>query len=269
MVKTVLITGSSAGIGKLTADFFASRGWNVAAGARNPECLATFANNGSRIVVQLDVKDDRSLRAAVATTLEKFGAIDVLVNNAGYGLFGPIEGSTNGEFEAQFRTNVFGTVAMIRHVLPHMRERKTGVIVNVSSIGGRISAPFAGAYHASKFAIEGLSESLRYELSLYGIRVKLVEPGHYKTGFIRRSLHMLRHDAYNAQFDNYMGWVHKEDEKAPDAAPVAATIFKAATDKSDRLRYPVGAGMILFLTKICPDSIWRSLMAEGMTRKPR
>jgi NAD(P)-dependent dehydrogenase (short-subunit alcohol dehydrogenase family) len=212
MARVILITGCSSGIGGLTAELFAARGWSVAATARRPEEVSL----DNVAALRLDVTDEASIASAVASTVDRFGTIDVLVNNAGYGLFGPLEGATAVEFEAQFRTNVLGPVSVIRHVLPLMRARRTGVIVNVSSLAGRVATPFMSGYNASKFALEGLSESLRYELSLHGIRVKLVEPAHFKTDFIDRSLRRASHTAYDAQFENYMGWVRKEDAKAPE-----------------------------------------------------
>ena len=162
----VLITGCSTGIGRLTAELFAARGWRVAATARRPEEISL----DNVMPLRLDVTDEASIASAVASTVDRFGAIDVLVNNAGYGLFGPLEGAGAGEFEAQIRTNLLGAVSVMCHVLPVMRARRSGVIVNVSSLAGRVATPFMSGYNASKFALEGLSESLRFELSLHGIR---------------------------------------------------------------------------------------------------
>ncbi len=200
MAKVVLITGCSGGIGRLTAKLFADRGWSVAATARRPEEISL----DNVTALRLDVTDEASIASAVAATVDRFGTIDVLVNNAGYGLFGPLEGAGAGEFEAQIRTNLLGPVSVICHVLPVMRARRTGVIVNVSSLAGRVATPFMSGYSASKFAVEGFSESLRYELSLHGIRVKIVEPAHFKTGFFERSIKLTSHAAYAAQFQNYM-----------------------------------------------------------------
>jgi NAD(P)-dependent dehydrogenase (short-subunit alcohol dehydrogenase family) len=262
MAKVVLITGCSAGIGRLTAELFAARGWSVAATARRPKEISL----DNVAALRLDVTDETSIASAVAATVDRFGTIDVLVNNAGYGLFGPLEGAAASEFEAQIRTNLLGPASVIRHVLPVMRAHRTGVIVNVSSIAGRVATPFMSSYHASKFALEGLSESLRFELSLHGIRVKLVEPAHFKTGFIERSLKRTSHQAYDAQFENYMGWVRKEDAKAPDPAPVAEAIYRAASDRSHRLRYPVKGKLMLALIALFPDSVWRLLNEQGMKR---
>jgi NAD(P)-dependent dehydrogenase (short-subunit alcohol dehydrogenase family) len=264
--KTVLITGTSSGIGKMTVGLFARRGWNVVAASRNPEGSSLDPSNDQILSLRMDVTDEASVAEGVRKAMKRFGKIDVLVNNAGYGLFGPLEGAVHNELEAQFDVNVFGAARVIRHVLPGMRGQGGGVIVNVSSIGGRVASPFAAGYHASKFALEGLSESLRYELSLHKIRVKLIEPSHFKTGFIDQSLRCTEEPEYDAAFQNYMGWVRHEDEKAPDPMPVADAIWKAANDKSDRLRYPVSGRFMLALVALLPDSLWRSLMAGGMTR---
>ncbi|HKD76151.1 MAG TPA: SDR family oxidoreductase [Ktedonobacterales bacterium] len=267
MARTALITGSSSGIGLATAQLFAQQGWNVAATSRDPSSLASLA--GANIFThQLDVTDAASIAAAVATTTDRFGSIDVLVNNAGYGLFGPLEGITPDQLEAQFQANLFGAVSMIRAVVPIMRQQHNGTIVNVSSTGGRIASPFAAAYHASKYALEGLSESLRYELKLQGIRVKLVEPGHVKSGFIR-SLTWATHDAYEPQLQNYMGWVAQSDDHAPPVDGVAKVIVTAATDRSGRLRYLAKAGPLLTIHAMLPDGMWTAMAGAGLNRAPR
>ncbi|MBC7911090.1 MAG: SDR family NAD(P)-dependent oxidoreductase, partial [Pyrinomonadaceae bacterium] len=163
----------------------------------------------------------------------------------------------------------FGVIALIRHVMPVMRSQRSGTIINVSSIGGRTASPFGSLYHASKFAIEGLSESFRYEASLHGIRVKVIEPAHFKTGFLSRSLRVTAHGEYDTQFQNYMEWVYEEDRKAPEPQPVAEAILRAAEDRSPKLRYPVKGAFILALTSLLPDAVWRSLLGAGMTRRPK
>ena len=269
--RTVLITGASAGIGRVTAELMASRGWQVAATARDPSALSEWAATaGPRVAMfRLDVTEEASIAAAVAAVVQRFGGLDVLVNNAGFGLFGPLEGATPEDVARQLDTNVVGAIAMIRHVLPVMRARGGGAIVNVSSIAGRTASPFASLYHASKFALEGLSESLRYEAALHGVRVKLVEPGHFKTGFFGRSFRLAQHPAYEAALGNYMEWVYAEDRKAPGPEAVARAILRAAEDRSGRLRYPVRGRLALLLVALLPDALWRSLLAGGMTRRPK
>jgi NAD(P)-dependent dehydrogenase (short-subunit alcohol dehydrogenase family) len=247
----------------------AGRGWRVAATARDMDSLRDLTSHANLAAFPLDVTDEDSIAAAVAAACDRFGGIDVLVNNAGYGVFGPLEGASLADVDLQFRTNVFGPIALIRQVMPILRQRGGGTIVNVSSIGGRTAAPLASLYHASKFAIEGLSESLRYETSLHNIRVKLVEPAHFKTGFIGRSLRLVRHPAYETALDNYMQWVHAEDAKAPGPRAVAETIVKAAEDQSAKLRYPVHGAMILALSSVLPDALWRGMLGAGMTRRPK
>ena len=263
MSRVVLITGSSSGIGQAAAELFAARGWNVAATARDATNIRAHENVKA---FALDVTDLQSVRSAVAAVVRDFGTIDVLVNNAGYGIFGPFEGTSIEQLEAIFRTNVLGLAYVTQQVLPQMRERKSGTIVNVSSIAGRTATPFMTGYHATKFAVEGLSESLRYELSLHGIRVKLVEPAHFKTNFLSRSLQTSHHPAYDKAFDNFMGYVRKEDSAARGPAQVAEAIYSAANDESSKLRFTVGGKLVLALTTLLPDAVWRSLNAAGMTR---
>ena len=267
MAKTVLVTGSSSGIGRLTVALFAGRGWNVAATARDPGAMASLAG-ASVAAIRLDVTNEATIADAVAMAASRFGSIDVLVNNAGFGLYGPFEGITGDQLEQIFRVNVLGLAAVTRHVLPVMRRQHAGTIVNVSSLGGRVTSPFMSAYYSTKFAVEGLSESLRYELAPHHIRVKLVEPNHYKTGFVERSMQHAAHDAYQSNSDKMWVWVLVRDRRAPTAEPVAETIYAAATDSSNRLRYPVRGGVALALHAILPDVIWRSMMAAAMTRRP-
>jgi short-subunit dehydrogenase len=205
----------------------------------------------------------------VSDTVERFGRIDVLVNNAGCGVFGPLEAIAAADFEQIFRVNVFGLAAVTRIVLPVMRGQKDGVIINLSSMGGRIASPLVSAYYATKFAVEGLSESIQYELKTHGIRVKLIEPGHFKTGFIARSLQWSTHPAYEAQMGNMRAWVERADRHAPAADPVAQAIYRAATDGSARLRYPVNGRMMLTMHALLPGAMWRAMMSAGLTRRPK
>ena len=263
--KTVLITGSSSGIGRASLLAFERRGWNIVAAARKPEALHGWRDGATRLRVRLDVTDSASIEQAIAATLDRFGGIDALVNNAGYGLYGPLEAMSSDELEAQFRTNVFGVAETIRQVLPGMRQRRSGVIVNVSSIGGRVTAPFMSAYCATKFALEGLSESLFYELSQFGIRVKILEPGHFKTGFLS-SIQLAKHPAYQTILDNHMSWVLKDAERAPGPEAAAQAIYKAVCDPSSRLRYPVRGEPMLTLSQLLPWAMWSSFAGMSMSR---
>jgi NAD(P)-dependent dehydrogenase (short-subunit alcohol dehydrogenase family) len=268
MSKTVFITGVSSGIGRVTAELFAKNGWQVVGTVRDTSSLGAWASANNVLLLPLDVTSESSIAAAVNAAIVKYGTIDALVNNAGYGHFGPLEGTSMDEVELQFRTNVLGPIALIQEVMPFMRARRDGVIVNVGSLGGRFAAPFASLYHASKFAIEGLSESLRYEASLHGVRVKVIEPALFKTAFITKSLKTSAHPDYDAAFTNYMGWVYHEEATAPTPEPVAQAILKAAEDRSAKLRYPVKAWVLLLMTRLLPDAFFRPLLSGGMTRRP-
>jgi NAD(P)-dependent dehydrogenase (short-subunit alcohol dehydrogenase family) len=267
-MKTVLITGVSSGIGRATALLMARRGWRVIGTSREPSTV-TLPATGDLTVLRVALADRRSMRNAVERVVNDFGSIDVLVNNAAYGVYGPVEGVTDDELDLQFRTNVIAPIELARLVLPHMRRAGSGVIVNVSSVGGRIAMPFASLYHASKFAIEGFSESFRYEIAPFGIRVKLIEPGAFQTGFISRSLHLSSHDAYDDAFANHMKWVRRGNEKAPPPEAVANTIIKAILDPSQRLRYRVRASAILTVSSVLPDRLWSRFVRMSTRRAPR
>jgi NAD(P)-dependent dehydrogenase (short-subunit alcohol dehydrogenase family) len=242
MPQTVLITGASTGIGKATAELFYERGWNVVATMRTP------GKNGRAdprwLETRLDVTDAGSIQAALVATKERFGKLDVVVNNAGYGLVGTFESMDEARIQRQFETNVFGLMRVVRAVLPQFRAARAGVIVNVSSMGGRLTFPFYSAYHATKWAVDGFSESLAFELEPLGIRVRIIEPGAIKTDFYERSADFV-HDRsltqYNEIVDKAMRRYDKAAAKGAPASVVAEAIYKAANDKSSRLRYVVGS----------------------------
>lgn len=271
--KTVLITGASSGIGLASVRRFHSAGWNVAATMRNPErAPAELAALPRVAVFRLDVTDPAGITLAVDAALARFGSIDVLVNNAGYGLVGAFETTDPARIERQFATNFFGAQAVLRALLPHFRARAAGTIVNVSSIGGRTAMPLYSAYAATKFALEGFTESLQYELRPLGIRVKLVEPGAVHTEFISRSADIV------APTEPYRAIHAAIEHRTPEllrfaARPerVANTIFRAATDGRCRIRYAVGADAWLFglLSRMVPESIRFALIRLALGRLPR
>ena len=245
MPRTILITGASSGIGKATAAFFAERGWNVVATMRKPEAGAELAADNVW-VTRLDVLDEASIQVAVDGALERFGAIDVLLNNAGYGAYGALEATPMAVVRRQFDVNLFGLVATTQAVLAGMRARKSGVIVNISSVGGRMCYPFGALYHGSKWAVEGLSEALHYELIALGIRVKLVEPGGVKTDFGGRSF-VFSNDPSMAEYQPLVKAFLDARENADDSghqAPedVARVIWQAVHDESARMRYVTSEG---------------------------
>lgn len=248
MSQTVLITGSSTGIGRETAKLFQARGWNVIATMRTPERETEFSKLDKVRVLRLDVTDEASIGDAVADGISAFGAIDVLINNAGFGAYGPLEATSLETIRRQFDTNVVGLLAVTRAVLPHMRGRGRGTIVNISSMGGRVAFPLGSLYHGSKFAVEGLTEALSYELGAIGVRVKLVEPGMTKSDFGSRSLVFSSDESMPEYAALVKGTVEAfATIPAAETSDVAETILAAATDDTDRLRYPSGNDAKMFI----------------------
>lgn len=243
--KTIVVTGASSGIGKATAQFFHSKGWNVAATMRNPEKEVDLKEDATLKLIKLDVLDKAGIQTAVAQIIGAFGKIDVWLNNAGYGAFGPMEAGTDEQIRRQYDVNFFGVIDCIKVVLPYLKAQKSGVIINITSIGGLLTLPMFGVYNSSKFALEGLSEGLWFDLQPFGIQVKVVEPGGIKTDFAGRSL-----DAFDTvNFPEYNGYIDKIRDRftRPDYAKnfsepemVAGVIYEAATDGKNTLRYLAG-----------------------------
>lgn len=234
---------------------FSGKGWRVAATVRSPEKSQALAHLPGVSLHRLDVTDSASIKDAVAAAIARHGAVDVLVNNAGYGMVGPFEASSEEQVQRQFATNVFGLMNVVREFLPTMRE-KGGTIVNISSVGGRLTFPLYSVYHSTKWAVEGFTESLQFELRPFGIKVKLVEPGPIKTDFYNRSQDLVSKEgllAYDEFVQKAMTNMNKEASGAPGPEMVAKTIFRAANDPSSRLRYPVNAEAMLALRKVLPD----------------
>ncbi|NMF59516.1 SDR family oxidoreductase [Pseudanabaena yagii] len=275
MTKTVLITGASSGIGRATALYFQKRGWNVAATMRSPEQViskeagrANSLTNLDRLAfLKLDVTDSDSIKAAVAEAIAKFGVIDVLVNNAGYGMLGAFETSTPEQIQRQFNTNVFGLMETTRAVLPHFRDRQSGVIVNVASVGGRVAFPLYSLYHSTKWAVEGFSESLQHELLAFNIRVKIIEPGPIKTDFYDRSAERTSNPdfpEYDDLSDRVLAKLNQIGTTGASPNVVAKTIYTASTDNSWKLRYPADplAKQLLLARKLLPDFLFTKLIRQ-------
>ncbi|RWA46478.1 short-chain dehydrogenase [Cupriavidus sp. UYMSc13B] len=239
----VLITGASSGIGQAAAKLFAERGWRVAATMRKPTDGTELVENPGVTVLALDVTDPVSVEAAVAATLEQFGKIDAVINNAGYGLFGPFETATDEQIRHQFATNVDGIIAVTRAVLPTMRRQGSGTIINVASLGGLITLPFFSLYNATKFAVVGFTESLSFELAPLGIRAKFIAPGGVATEFAGRSLARTFADGENAYSDSLskvVAAMNKRRGNYSTAASIAEVIFTAATDGTGQVMYLAG-----------------------------
>lgn len=250
MSKTILITGASAGIGKATAKHFHNQGWNVVATMRKPEQEQELTQLENTLVTRLDVTDPDSIATAVQQGLERFGQIDVLLNNAGYGAYGPLEAFPMDRIRRQFDTNVLGLLEVTKALLPHFRQNQSGSIINVSSVGGRMTFPLGTLYHGTKFAVEGISEALQFELEPMGVSVKIIEPGAIATDFAGRSFDFINDESlaeYQDVVSKLMPGFAEILEHASPADLVAEVIWQAATDGSEQLRYTAGADAVEYI----------------------
>jgi NAD(P)-dependent dehydrogenase (short-subunit alcohol dehydrogenase family) len=269
MSKTILITGSSSGIGRATAEHFQQRGWNVVATMRTPDKGADWAREHNLTLARLDVTDIATIRQAISATMTKFGKIDAIVNNAGYGLVGPFEASTPAQVERQFATNVTGLMNVTREIIPHFRERRDGVIINVASMGGRITFPLYSVYHGTKWAVEGFTEALLYELQPFNIRVKIIEPGPIRTDFYDRSMDLMKKPgltAYDAFVAKAMPNMNKAGATAPGPEVVAKAIYRAATDGSWKLRYQANTMGLLALRRLLPTGVFMGIVRSQVVK---
>jgi NAD(P)-dependent dehydrogenase (short-subunit alcohol dehydrogenase family) len=261
--RTVLITGCSSGIGKATAARLARNGWTVYATARRPETLAELTDCKH---LALDVTDEASMAAAVDTVLAEAGQLDALVNNAGYSLSGAVETLDVDDIRREFETNVFGLVRLSQLVLPAMRSQRRGRIVNIGSMGGKLTFPGGGAYHASKYAVEAFSDALRFEVAGFGVRVVLIEPGLITTSFDEAALASmdLKSDGPYAAFNQAVATATTEAYAGPMAKfggppeAVAKVIEKALTKDHPKPRYTVtmSAPASIAMRKLLGDRGW-------------
>ena len=247
MKKTVLITGCSSGIGRATATVFASNGWNVVATMRRPTAETELVRMSEVLVTRLDVQDQNSINQAIGAGVARFGRIDALVNNAGYGQYGLFEAIPREKVREQFDVNVFGVMDVTRSLLPHFRKNKRGLIINVSSGAGIFALPMISLYCASKFALEGFSESLAFELASQNIVVKLVVPhgGVTSTSFSERLANDKAVDSSLVDYDDFVArtneaFTNMTEARTMNADEVGRVIYSAATDGTDQLRYLTG-----------------------------
>jgi NAD(P)-dependent dehydrogenase (short-subunit alcohol dehydrogenase family) len=251
MRKTILITGASSGLGKETAKLFHQEGWNVIATMRNPENETELNSLENVLITRLDVLDLDSIENAVNEGIGKFGKIDVLLNNAGYGAYGPLESFSREKIVRQFNTNVIGLLDATKALLPHFRENRSGTIINISSIGGKMAFPLGALYHGTKFAVEGISESLKYEVAEFGVKVKIIEPGAITTDFTGRSLDFSNNETlseYQPFIGKIMAAMQSLFENASPASVIANVIYQAATDGTTQLRYTAGEDAKFMIT---------------------
>lgn len=252
MKKTILITGASSGIGKATAILFQKSGWNVIATMRKPKDGEDLIQLENVLVTTLDVTDSATITRAVALGIEKFGRIDVLLNNAGYGAYGPLESTPEEKIERQFATNVTGLLNTTKGVLAHFRQNHSGTIINISSIGGKITFPLGSLYHGTKFAVEGISEALHYEMNAIGVKVKIIEPGMVATDFGGRSFDFNNDEAlteYQGLVQTVFAGFGAAQGSGSTANEIAEVIYRAATDESEQLRYPAGKDAEVLVAK--------------------
>lgn len=278
MRRVVLITGCSTGIGRATAERLAGRGHTVYATARRAESIADLEAKGCRLL-ELDVTSEDSMAAAVQAVESAEGAVGALVNNAGYSLSGPLEEVSMDDVRRQFETNVFGLLRMSQLVLPGMRRAGDGRIVNIGSMGGKLTFPGGGIYHATKYAVEALSDALRWEVAGFGVRVSLIEPGLITTSFGETAAATIRsEEGPYARFSAAVGsatvGVYESGALAKLGGPperVARVIEKAITSRRPRPRYLVTASARILVTQraLTPDRVWDAMMAAQFPRPGR
>ncbi len=267
--KTALVTGASSGIGEATALMLLDRGYIVYGAARRTDRLERLARAGIRPLT-MDVTDDQAMRTGVESIIAATGGIDVLVNNAGYGSYGALEDVPLTEARHQFEVNVFGAVRLAQLVLPHMRAQRSGTIVNVSSMGGKIYTPMGGWYHSTKFALEAISDCLRLEAKPFGVNVVVVEPGGIKTEWAGIAADNLRKTSstgpYARQADAMVAMLGSETTSRRGSPPsvIADAIGKAVTARRPRTRYATGFGArpLLLMRRILPDRAFDALITR-------
>jgi len=267
MQKVVLITGCSSGIGLATAKLFAEKDWRVIATMRDTSKASDDLDKDSILVEKLDVTVQEDIDNIERLIQEKYnGQIDLLVNNAGYGMFGFFETISEKQIRHQYDVNVFGLMAVTRMVIPFMRARKSGCIINISSVVGKFSSPVGGIYASTKWAVEAFSEQILHELRQFGIKVKVVEPGPIETNFAGSSMKL--GEKKLKEYKNTSNELKQGSGDTPSGVQgpevVAKVIYRAATSDNGAFRYPAGryAGTILLARKILSDRIWNFLLGK-------
>jgi len=253
--KVILITGASSGIGKASAEYLAQQGYTVFGTSRYP---GSYPKPNDYKMLQMDVTEPDSIQTAVNQIIDSESKIDVLINNAGFGLAGTMEHTSIGKAKEQFDTNFFGTVRLIKSVLPIMRKQDSGLIINISSIGGLIGLPYQSMYSASKFAIEGLTESLYKELHSTKINVTMVEPGDFKTSFTEKR-EISKNANQSDAFQNTLQIIENDENSGQNPLVIGKLIDKIINKSKPRLRYTVGAfdqKLAAFLKRILPNRLF-------------
>ena len=262
--RAVFITGSSSGLGRAAAKLFSARGWKVFATMRNPEKEKELADLAGVVLFPLDITQPAQIERAVAAAIS--GGVDVVFNNAGYGMAGPLEGMSDEQILRMVNTNLMGAIRTTKAFIRYFREKRAGLFINTTSIGGLITVPFNSIYHATKWALEGWSESMAFELNQLGIGMKTVSPGGMKTDFFTRSFDAGRHPAYDGLVDKVMGAVTDPKQMETYSTPeqIAEVVYEAATDGRDQLRYVAGAdAKATYATRLeLGDEAFRRIMRQ-------
>ncbi|MCF6129555.1 SDR family oxidoreductase [Flavobacterium sp. AS60] len=261
MSKVVLITGGSSGIGKAIGEFLFHKGFTVYGTSRNPEKVV----NSVFPLIALDVRSAESIKHAVANVISISKRIDVVINNAGVGITGPIEETPTDEMRNNFETNFFGPIEVIKAVLPQMREQNSGLIINVTSIAGYMGLPYRGIYSASKGALELVSEAISIEVKPFGINVVNIAPGEFATDIASHRYHapIIEGSVYKTAYENTLGMMNSHMHSGDDPNDFAKEVYHIIQDKNPKLHYKIGAFMQKFsivLKRILPDRIYESML---------
>jgi len=269
-MKTIFITGASTGLGKSTAKLFHANGWKVIATMRSPEKETELKDLENVTLLKLDITNHEQVQRTVQEAIA-LGNIDIVFNNAGYGLIGPVEANSEEQIRAQFETNFFGTVWVIQAFIPHFKAQKTGLFINTTSLCGLTSNPQSAIYNASKWALQGLAESMSYDLAEFGIGIKNVAPGGIKTEFTK-AMHVTQDKAYEATMAKMMeGFQDGTLMEFTEPDDIAEVVYRAATDGEDQLTYPAGNDAVRLYAKRLqqgPEAYRRDLTAYLNLKSP-
>lgn len=270
-MKTVFITGAASGIGRTTAEFFATKGWNVAATVRREAQLETFRHLPNVRTYLLEVTDFAQVSTVAERVIRDYGKVDVVVNNAGFAQYGPLETSSMAQIKAQFETNYFGVVAVCKAFIPHLREQRSGTIVNVASLSAKMGFPIFSVYSSSKAAVATLSEALAIELAPFQIKIKAIFPGTHATQIFNKMDAGLTGDyeAYLPYIRNFMD-AQQGVTKVSAPSDIAALIWQAATDHRELYEYIGGhdARFLIGIKRLLPQMAWKRLQVNTLLRRP-
>lgn len=269
MSKVVLVTGASSGIGKITAEFLAQKGFKVYGTCRNPTIVQkdSISKKSNFELLALDLNKKDTIKSAIDTLLKKEGRIDILINNAGTGVTGPIEETPSQEIQKAFDTILFGAIEVMKAVLPAMREQKYGLIINITSIGGYMGLPFRGIYSAAKGALENITETIRMEVKEFGIRVTNLAPGDFATNIASRRYHtpVFEDSVYKKLYQKNIDLMDAHVDKGNDPIEIAKQIYKIIQTPEPKIHYKVGSVMQKFsivLKRILPDKIYENMIMK-------